>query len=200
MRRCRDAKERLLAKRLGNKALAYEGHPKDALMQLESMMATSPTPRDSVFALVDAMQVYYDFRRREELTPRFNNVRIESLPEMVKRTLYLARVMDDPNLAPDKEPVAVPKEYKLYQNYPNPFNPSTEIKFDLPETVPVKLMVYNILGQHVVTLIDEVRAAGTITIPWDGKNAHGLDVATGMYIYSFKAGNFQKAKKMLLLK
>ena len=108
--------------------------------------------------------------------------------------------MDDPNLSPDKEPVAVPKEYKLYQNYPNPFNPSTEIKFDLPEAVPVKLIVYNVLGQHVVTLVDEVRNAGRITIPWDGKNANGLDVATGMYIYQIKAGSFVDAKKMLLLK
>jgi hypothetical protein len=167
---------------------------------LESMMTEAPTPKDSVLALLEAMQVYFDFNRYQDLDPRFDNIRIETLPELVQRTIYLSEIMDDPNLSPDREPPSVPKEYKLYQNYPNPFNPSTEIKFDLPEAVPVKLMVYNVLGQHVVTLVDEVRNAGRISIPWDGKNANGLDVATGMYIYQIKAGSFVDAKKMLLLK
>jgi hypothetical protein len=151
-------------------------------------------------ALMEAMQVYFDFHRYQEIDPRFENIRIETLPELIERTIYLSEIMDDPNLSPDKVPVAVPKEYKLYQNYPNPFNPSTEIKFDLPEAVPVKLIVYNVLGQHVVTLVDEVRNAGAITIPWDGKNASGLDVATGMYIYQIKAGSFTDAKKMVLMR
>ncbi len=96
--------------------------------------------------------------------------------------------------------LALPKSYVLYQNYPNPFNPSTEIRFDLPEAVRVELKVFNILGQEVVTLVDDVRAAGAYRILWDGKNAGGLSVASGVYVYQLKTGNFQDAKKMVLIR
>lgn len=70
----------------------------------------------------------------------------------------------------------------------------------LPDAVRVKINVHNTLGQFVVQLTDNVQAAGSYDILWDGKNAAGIDVATGMYIYQIKAGSFVDAKKMLLLK
>jgi len=94
----------------------------------------------------------------------------------------------------------LPTTFALYQNYPNPFNPSTEIRFDLPEAIRVELKVFNILGQEVVTLVDDVRSAGAYRILWDGKNAAGLSVASGVYVYQFKTPNFTDAKKMLLLR
>jgi len=96
--------------------------------------------------------------------------------------------------------VIVPREYSLDQNYPNPFNPSTEIKFALPQASNVSLEIFNILGRRVTTLINDRLDAGYHSVTWDGINSKGQDVATGVYLYRLKAGDFVKSKKMLLLK
>jgi tetratricopeptide (TPR) repeat protein len=95
---------------------------------------------------------------------------------------------------------AVPTEFRLYQNFPNPFNPNTEIRFDLPEAVKVQLKIFNVLGQEVATLVDELRPAGAYQILWDSQNSAGSVVSSGVYIYQIKAGNFIDSKKMVLLR
>lgn len=95
---------------------------------------------------------------------------------------------------------ALPKTYALQQNYPNPFNPSTNIRYQLPAQADVKLVVYNILGQEVRRLIDEKMQAGYHTVTWDGRNAQGLPVPSGVYYYKITAGDFSASKKMLLIK
>ncbi len=94
----------------------------------------------------------------------------------------------------------LPSEYELKQNYPNPFNPTTIISFSLPRTSNVRLEIYNVLGQRVSTLIDGELKAGDHDISWDGQNAFGQPVATGIYFYRLKAGEFVGTKKMILLK
>ncbi len=70
----------------------------------------------------------------------------------------------------------------------------------MPEAIRVELKIFNILGQEVATLVDDVRSAGAYQILWDGKNAGGLSVASGVYVYQIKAGGFTDAKKMVLLR
>ena len=94
---------------------------------------------------------------------------------------------------------AFPKEYVLNQNYPNPFNPVTTITFGLPEENKISLYIYNISGQ-LVRKYNNFYKAGYHNIVWDGTNNSGGTVASGIYIYIFKAGNYSKQKKMLLLK
>jgi hypothetical protein len=92
-------------------------------------------------------------------------------------------------------------DYKLEQNYPNPFNPTTTIKFYLPINKQISLTVYNALGQKVKTLINnELLTAGEHSVQWDGTNNAGQKVASGMYIYELKYGNFKIQKRMTLLK
>jgi hypothetical protein len=95
---------------------------------------------------------------------------------------------------------AIPKEFALRQNYPNPFNPETWIAFDLPKAVNVTIVIYNTLGQKVRTLVDEPTAAGSYKILWNGTNDQGNNVASGVYVYSIKAGSFVQAKKMTLMR
>jgi len=90
--------------------------------------------------------------------------------------------------------------FNLYQNYPNPFNPRTTIVYDVVEETKVELNVYNILGQKVNTLINEVQSFGRKSIIWDGTNNSGKSVSSGVYIYSIKIGNWVKSKKMILLR
>ncbi len=77
----------------------------------------------------------------------------------------------------------VVKDYELEQNYPNPFNPETKIKFALPEAGEVKLIIFDMLGNRVKTLVNGARSAGRYEATWDGRNHAGEHVAGGMYVY-----------------
>ena len=89
----------------------------------------------------------------------------------------------------------LPTEFALQQNFPNPFNPSTLIKYQLPEASHVSLIVYNMIGQQVSTLIDGVEEAGYKSVQW---NADVLP--SGMYFYKIVAGSFSETRKMVLVK
>ncbi len=94
----------------------------------------------------------------------------------------------------------IPGRYQLYDNYPNPFNPTTTISYDLPKTTAVRLDIYNILGRHVQTLVDETQAAGHYDVTWEGKNGSGRTVSSGIYFYKLSTGDYTESKKMTLLK
>ena len=94
----------------------------------------------------------------------------------------------------------IPTDYALYQNYPNPFNPTTTIRFALPTAGHVRLEVYNILGQIVETLIDDNLGVGYHTLVWDGDDAMGRPVASGIYFYRVVSGNYTQSRKMVLVK
>jgi len=98
---------------------------------------------------------------------------------------------------------ALPKAFSLSQNSPNPFNPSTTIAFEIPEgkaAVRVNLTVYNIRGQKVVTLMDELKDAGSYLVNWDGITTGGTKVSSGVYFYRIQAGEFSAVRKMVVLK
>ncbi len=102
---------------------------------------------------------------------------------------------------PEEPPIAqLPKEFDLYQNYPNPFNPATTIRFSLPQASEVNLEVFNILGQKVNTLLKEKRIPGTYTVTWDGRNASGEKVTSGIYFYRLVTEDFKSVRKMVLLR
>jgi len=88
-----------------------------------------------------------------------------------------------------------PNDYILTQNYPNPFNPSTNINFAIPNSDFVTLKIYNILGSEVATLVNETLEAGSYIFNFDASN-----LASGIYLYELRAGNFSEIKKMNLLK
>ncbi|MFH1010469.1 MAG: right-handed parallel beta-helix repeat-containing protein [bacterium] len=92
-------------------------------------------------------------------------------------------------------PNLAPMTYALYQNYPNPFNSTTQIRFDIPQAAKVELKVYNILGQEVATLANDMFPAGTHRVSWDAAS-----LPSGIYIYQLKAGSFREAKKMVLIR
>ncbi len=89
---------------------------------------------------------------------------------------------------------------KLYQNSPNPFNPSTTIRFELKEPGKVKLDIYNIKGQLVKNLQNEVKGRGLHSVVWNGKDSKGRNVSSGLYFYRIQAKGFSKINKCLLLK
>ena len=88
-----------------------------------------------------------------------------------------------------------PEEFLLFQNYPNPFNPSTTLSFQLPEAGYVTLKVYDMLGNELETLVNAVRPAGVHEVTFNSGN-----LSSGLYLYKMNSGNFEKTRKMLLVK
>jgi hypothetical protein len=94
----------------------------------------------------------------------------------------------------------IPDKFSLLQNYPNPFNPTTIVQFKIPQPAKVTLKVYNILGQLVRILVDEEKPTGIYQSVWDGKDAEGKDVASGIYFYRLQTGEYDEVRKMTLVK
>ncbi|RPI17090.1 MAG: T9SS C-terminal target domain-containing protein [Ignavibacteriae bacterium] len=89
----------------------------------------------------------------------------------------------------------IPNKFELRQNYPNPFNPKTVFEFDLPKGENVNIVIYNMLGQEVKTLLNEFKSAGTYKVDFDASA-----LASGTYYYRIIAGDFVDTKKMVLVK
>ena len=93
-----------------------------------------------------------------------------------------------------------PENFRLFQNFPNPFNPTTTISYNLPEDTEVNLKIYNLFGQEVRRLVNEVQPAGSKSVVWNGKDASGRFVSSGLYLYRLEAKNNVQYRKMLFLK
>jgi len=89
----------------------------------------------------------------------------------------------------------IPKEFKLYQNYPNPFNPTTNLEFDIPKSGFVKIVVYDILGKEVETLVNESLQPGKYKL-----NFNGDKLTSGIYFYKISSVGFNDIKRMILIK
>jgi hypothetical protein len=89
----------------------------------------------------------------------------------------------------------VPDKFDLYQNYPNPFNPVTKIKYQVPASEFVKLVIYDILGREIKTLVNNKLEAGVYEYEFDASNLN-----SGVYFYRLQAGNYTNVKKMMLIK
>ena len=110
----------------------------------------------------------------------------------------------DPEPIPDPvskgDGIGLPTEFKLNQNHPNPFNPETRVAYDVPAPAHVKIVVMNILGQEVATLVDEVKAAGSYEAVWRGADNSGNRVSSGVYLCIMRAGDYSSSIKMALMK
>ncbi|NIT56648.1 MAG: T9SS type A sorting domain-containing protein [Aliifodinibius sp.] len=89
----------------------------------------------------------------------------------------------------------LPQSFALHQNYPNPFNPTTTIRFEITKSSETELNVYNALGQHVATLVNERLNTGVYDYQWDAST-----LASGVYFYELKTPEFTEVKKMVLMK
>jgi hypothetical protein len=89
----------------------------------------------------------------------------------------------------------IPVDYVLSQNYPNPFNPTTSISFSIPSRQFTIVKVYDILGNEIITLVNEEKPAGKYIVNFNASNLH-----SGVYFYSIRAGSFTDTKKLILIK
>lgn len=95
---------------------------------------------------------------------------------------------------------SVPKQFALHQNFPNPFNPITTIRYEVPRESHIQVGIFNLLGQEIITLVNERQLAGYYQISWGGKDNSGQTVGSGVYFVVLRAETFTTNKKMLLIK
>ncbi len=101
---------------------------------------------------------------------------------------------------PLEDPTVPVLATELQGNYPNPFNPETTIRYSVKETVPVTIEIYNLKGQLVRTLVNEVKTAGNYSVIWNGRDSHNQPVSSGVYFYKMNAGKYSSTKKMIMMK
>jgi hypothetical protein len=163
--------------------------------------------------IVDSIEinssVYTVFVVSEAVEEGYHKVAIEFFndlwePGVGDRNLYLDKMAittASTGVEEDQTNEAMePKNFMLAQNYPNPFNPNTVIRYGLPNPGKVKLTIYNILGQKVITLVDQYQESGHQVVNWDGKDDQGNQLSSGIYFCRLQAGDFSETKKMVLLR
>ena len=146
--------------------------------------------------LVDILDLYPSARGsihwKVDVTDGRDTVQNNEIRTLIIEGQYVALSTDDA--------ISTPKDFKLYDNYPNPFNPVTQIRFDLPNTSNVDLVIYNMLGQKIKSFNMKNVPAGYHGITWDATNDFGVAVSAGVYLYQIQTQEFIKTKKMILLK
>jgi len=150
---------------------------------------SSPGTKDScqVIGLSSSTTYYFLIKTADEVPnwSGFSNVAYET-------TAVGVGSIDEPN--------ELPRSFKLFQNYPNPFNPTTEIGYVLPYDGRVKVEIYNLLGQRLITLVDEYQKAGHKRVKWDGRAENGSEMGSGVYFYRLEASHHRSTKRMVLLR
>lgn len=125
------------------------------------------------------------------------------VPQFQAKCFVISQWVD----VPEEEKSSHPEKFQLFPNYPNPFNPITTIPFTVHSKqktvnrpIPTTLVIYNILGQKVRTLVDEPKKPGEYEVVWDGKDEEGNQLSSGVYFYKLKTKDFVQSKKMLLIR
>jgi len=188
-------------------AVGYQGGGKTVITVWEDEICT-PNIVDGYMEDEIMSFKYWDASDCEEFSLNVNFTTINAL--QLKNTVYTSQPIfglgSYARIAFHATPdIAIPISFALHQNYPNPFNPTTTIKFDLPEASIIKLEVYNVLGQRVDVLMDQICSAGYKTVRWEG-TSRGTPISSGVYFYCIKAKGltsgkeFNKFNKMIMLK
>ena len=94
----------------------------------------------------------------------------------------------------------LPTKFNLHQNYPNPFNPVTSINYQLAGDAHVTLIIYDIMGQNIRTVVNEDQSSGFRSVVWDGKDNYNNPVSSGVYFYRIHADNYIQTRKMILMR
>jgi hypothetical protein len=157
--------------------------------QVKIALAGAKPVGSGVFVNI-TFKVSENVREGEGTEIRLTSLRINESQKVELNLAYLVTVGNS----------VVPGRFSLSQNHPNPFNPATTMEYSLPARSFVALEIYNLLGQKVVTLVNQEMEAGVHQVVWDGKDSQGNKVSSGVYFYRIKADNFSEVKKMVMMK
>lgn len=192
--------------RTGNYNVALSGYDK-------KMNITHPTMDAAILGNFNVIQMnispsfsrigkWYEFFSGDSIDVTDVNMQITFQPGELRIYTTVKLPPPEPDLLTEVESglsETVPSNFELHQNYPNPFNPSTRIQYQVSNNSHVSLYVYDVLGNEVATLVDEEKPAGRYEVEFQS-SVGSLQLASGIYFYRLKAGNFVETKKMILLR
>jgi hypothetical protein len=151
------------------------------------------------FAIADGILDRVKYRSKEKNRDLIPELVIETIATVLAKSSGPEAVLR-PEAQPESEPVELPTELTLDAIYPNPFNIQTVIQYSLPHETDVSLVIFNIRGQHVRTLVNEKQEPGKKSVHWNGRNANDFVVATGTYIVRLQAGPQRFVQRVTLVK
>jgi S-formylglutathione hydrolase FrmB len=172
-------------------------HYKNNLLQLDSIVFDCGTSDEYLFtATQDFAQKLAD-ENIPHVFMEFDGDHINKLHERVLDHMLplFSKLLGEPVNQLEMDDYKFPDKFRLFQNYPNPFNPLTAIEFSIPNSDFVTLKIFNLLGEEVEILVSEKIRAGTYKYDW-----YANDVASGVYLYRLRVGDYVKTRKMVLLK
>jgi hypothetical protein len=162
----------------------------DAEHSVDGNVTQQLTDIDQNYAeIFPEQQIDFTFREGSHTKPQIRYV-LKTVGRYELDTAYVSSKMTKVS-----NNISIPNQNRLYDNFPNPFNPTTLIKYSIKDNGLVSLKVYNIMGEEVADLVNQVKNAGTYTV-----NFNGSDLASGVYIYELRANDYVSSKKMLLIK
>ncbi|MFQ6114653.1 MAG: T9SS type A sorting domain-containing protein, partial [bacterium] len=147
------------------------------------------------FGLVNGSTNLAEYSSKEGANPP--ELVIEMGPQLSKEVPEVSEDTDDLDLA---QTPPLPEKITLSPNYPNPFNAETNIEYALPGDSKVKLVVYNLRGQLVRTLVDGYEEAGNKKVKWEGRDNDGVEVGSGVYIMQLEVGHQKFSRRIILQK
>ena len=146
------------------------------------------------------LDIYANTDSEENITVISNDIfASDSLGSLVCIVLHESSYSINLDVSTNYE-LFLPESFFLQQNFPNPFNPFTTLQYNLPENSMVNVTVYDMLGRHVKTLVNQDQVAGYKSVVWDATNDYGKPVSAGIYLYQIHVDNYIQTKKMVLLK
>lgn len=167
-----------------------------AIEEYDAIVQQNPNSEEAVYAEIDALTTALLIEESDSTLQkgRLGKYLVKTSGDYNQRVDEILRKhFGNSNRVSEEE--ILPTEYTLYQNYPNPFNPTTTIKYDLPNTSEVTLIIYDILGRKVKALVNEKQQTGRYEVQFNASN-----LASGVYIYQLIADKYISSKKMILLK
>ena len=157
-----------------------------------------PGPGDSVGTVAIPDSVYVDLNVTNGITYYYRLVALDSVGH---KSLYSEETSATSNVITSVEQTSrYANSYQLNSNFPNPFNPTTAIHYEIAAASHVQLNIYNSMGRKVRSLVNRTQGPGTFKAVWDSRDDRGVAVASGIYFYRLRAGNYVASRKMLLLK
>jgi len=156
-----------------------------ALTNNSGVFTLTGVPGNAIYTVTVSKQNY--------LTNSSTQITVSNTDYTITEPIVIERALDEAD-------VTKPTVTVLKVNYPNPFNPTTTIAFDLAKEGAVSIDIYNIKGQKVKTLVNDVRAAGFYKVVWNGQDSAGRDVSSGIYFYRMRTEGYSSVRKMLLMK
>jgi len=158
---------------------------------INPVVKTGPLQQGEIPPLDDRGHQYNAVFRVQRYAPDY--------PAFIGRDLIPGDLIEIYPTGVDEAEKNIPKEFVLSQNYPNPFNPRTVISYQLAVASEAKIVVYNLMGKEIRTLVDDFKSAGSHQIVWDGTDNWGQKVSSGIYLYNLQIGGQALMRKMTLI-